>query len=468
VTHRGIGVKGARVDGELILQFARIPFAIDFLRSVFGKDIYLQYAEVRGLYLVGTHTRGIWADGLKVEGCVFLRDEFKAEGEVRLPGARIGGNLECDGSEFINEEGMALNGDGLKVDGCVFLKNGFKGEGEVNLIGARIGGNLECTKGQFINEGKMALSGDGLKVEGSVYFMNGFKAEGEVRLLGARIGGSLECDGSEFINKEERALSGDGLKVEGHVFFRGGFEVEGKVSLIKATIGGGFQWWGIKSQKEVELDLRSAKIGVLWDEEKSWPGEGKLRLHGLVYDEIDDEAPTDSKRRLKWLGLQGGNGFRPQPYEQLAGVLKRQGKDKEAEEILIAKNEDRAKREKLTWPEKCWYYFFGRIIGYGYRPWRALWVAAVIVVWWIVVFELADWGGVMKHTQGKNHPEFNVVAYSVDAFAPLVDLQQVKYWLPNGNEPYGEAVCWFLWIEIAVGWVLTLLLVAGVTRLVRT
>jgi len=403
VTHRGIWVKGARVDGELILQFARIPFAIDFWRSAFGKDIYLQHAEVRGLNLAGTHTQGIWADSLKVEGSVFLRDGFKAKGEVRLLGARIGGNLDCMDGQFINENRKENKKD----------ERGNKKEKE------------------------KALFGDGLKVEGSVFLHKGFKAKGEVRLLCARIGGDLDCENGQFINenKNEKALFGDGLKVEGNVFFRKAFEVEGKVSLVRATIDGGLQWWGIVSRKEVELDLRLAKIGVLYDKEDSWPEESKLWLHGLVYDEIGDEAPTDSKRRLEWLGLQGGDGFRPQPYEQLAGVLKRQGKDKEAEEILIAKNEDRAKREKLTWPEKCWYYFFGRIIGYGYRPWRALWVAAVIVVWWIVVFELADWGGVMKHTQGKNHPEFNVVAYSVDAFAPLVDLQQVKYWLPNGNEP---------------------------------
>ena len=191
-------------------------------------------------------------------------------------------------------------------------------------------------------------------------------------------------------------------------------------------------------------------------------------LHGLVYDEIDDEAPTDSKRRLEWLGLQGGGGFRPQPYEQLAGVLKRQGKDKEAKEILIAKNEDRAKREKLTLPEWCWYRGLGKLICYGYRPWRAFRVVIPIVVFGMILFFIASYGDVMKPTRSSDYPEFNAVVYSVDAFVPLVDLQQVKYWLPHWNEPGGAVVCCCFWIEIAAGWVLTLLLVAGVTRLVRT
>ena len=103
VTHRGIAVKRARVDGELILQFARIPFAFDFWRSAFGEEINLQHAEVRALNLEGTHTRGIRADGLKVEGSVYFRNGFKTSGEVRLLGARIGGNLDCENGQFSNE-----------------------------------------------------------------------------------------------------------------------------------------------------------------------------------------------------------------------------------------------------------------------------------------------------------------------------------------------------------------------------
>src|SRR5439155_573020 len=76
---------------------------------------------------------------LKVQESVYLRDGFKAEGEVRLLGATIGGDLVCDGAQFSNPNGDALSADGVQIKGSAFLRNGFKAEGEVRLFGATIG-----------------------------------------------------------------------------------------------------------------------------------------------------------------------------------------------------------------------------------------------------------------------------------------------------------------------------------------
>ena len=96
------------------------------------------------------------------------------------------------------------------------------------------------------------------------------------------------------------------------------------------------------------LDLRSATIGTLWDEKKSWPQKDKLNLSGLVYDAIHEEAPRDSKRRLKWLRLQPERPFSPQPYEQLAKVLRASGYERKAKKVLIGKQRDRRRRGALS------------------------------------------------------------------------------------------------------------------------
>ncbi|MHC4736416.1 MAG: hypothetical protein ACYTDW_18450, partial [Planctomycetota bacterium] len=67
-THNGVRVKGARIDGELDLSDVRISFPLCFEESAFPWWISLRYAEIRNLYLVGTHTGPIYGDGLKVEG----------------------------------------------------------------------------------------------------------------------------------------------------------------------------------------------------------------------------------------------------------------------------------------------------------------------------------------------------------------------------------------------------------------
>jgi sRNA-binding regulator protein Hfq len=507
VTHRGIQIKGAHVEGKLDLSFAKISFPLIFEKCAVPMEIDLRHAEIFGLKMTGTHTGPLNAYDLRVAHDLCLQDDFKATGEVGLSGAIIGGTLNCDKGEFINAGGVALRADRLKVEGGVYLRNGFRAEGEVCLRGATIGEALHCDKGQFINA-RVVLRADRLKVQGAVFLCNHFKAEGTVSLVGATIGGTLNCDKGEFINAGGCALSADGLKVKGNVFFRNSFRAEGSMSLVGASMDNYFVWTGIDSVEKVTLDLRSAKIGTLWDEQKSWPNSGKLLLHGLVYDQIHDDAPRDAETRIAWLrrqyneeAEQDKKQFRPQPYEQLATVLRKSGREEDAKDILIYKNKDRARYTKLMWSQWLWYHLFGPIIGYGYRPWRAFWLSlSVIVVGWFL-FGIGYWNGLItpqtesayverdtkifdpgdkKRHISDVYPRFNAFVYSLDLFVPLVDLEHSKYLLPNANRGrelfnvmglpvrFGGVLRLYMWFHIALGWIFTSLLVVGLTGLVRT
>jgi sRNA-binding regulator protein Hfq len=495
VTHKGVQVEGARIEGELNLRFAVMNFPLVFLKCAFEKEINLQYAQIQALHLGGTHTGPINADGLEVKSFAYLRNGFKAEGEVRFLNATIGGNLECDNSEFNNPRESALLMDSLNVKGSVFLREGFKAKGKVRLLGANIGGNLDCIKGEFVNPSGHALWADGLNVKGSVILRDDFKAKGTVRLTGATIGGNLDCSsdpdketkGGELINPDGRALSADGLNVKGSVFLRYGFRADGKISLENAIINNMFVYTGVESPEKAVLSLRSAKIGVLWDEKKSWPKKGNLYLHGLVYDNLDDWAPKDAKSRIEWLRLNGGEEFSPQPYEQLASVLRNMGQDADAKKILIAKNKDRARwGPKLTWSEWFWYRVFGPMIGYGHQPWRAFLIGLVIIVFGTFLFHFGSENNLLaatKDAENASSAKFHALVYSIDMFVPLVDLYQAKYWLPDTNQkaewrPFnlswfkmpvsGSGLRWYLWFHISIGWILTTLLVVGLTGLVRT
>ncbi|MFH1716155.1 MAG: hypothetical protein ABIF19_02290 [Planctomycetota bacterium] len=550
VTHRGIQIKGARIDDRLDLLFAKIPFPFTFQRCKLTAEINLQCAQIAALIMEGTHTGPILADGLilkgslylcarfkaegeirlvgakiggvlncvnalfsnrdgdalsadrlKVEGAVFLRDGFKAEGGVRLLGATIGGDFDCVNAHFINKDGKALVLDGLDVEGSILLGHGFKAEGEVRLLGAAIGGNLDCENGQFINEKRNTLSADGFKVKGCVFLRNGFKANGEVRLLTGTVDGNLDCANGRFINKGGRALYADGLKVGGHVLLRTGFKSEGRVDFIAARIDKHFCMTGVDSPEGMMLDLTSAKIGTLYDDRDSWPAPGQLVLHGLEYKEISRQSPRDSKSRIEWLRLQ--EGFWPQPYEQLAKVLRESGDDVGAKDVLIAKNKDKAERtEKLTVSQWLWYRVFGPLIGYGHKPMLAMrWAVPIIVLGWLFFAAGYSHGlitppsesaytdyraGAVPDPGDPNlaisgvYPVFNSLFYSIDTFVPVVDFHQGRYWLPNANRgseiiPWGPwPLCWgglllfWLWFETICGWVLTTLFLVGFTGLVRT
>jgi sRNA-binding regulator protein Hfq len=288
LTHRGIVLQGARIDGELDLHYAKIDVPLHFRGCAFAASINLKHADLKSLTLSGTHTLAIAADGLKVEGDVYLRNGFRAEGELRLPGASIGGDLDCTRGQFSNPGKDALSADGIRVEGDVFLRNGFKAAGEVRLLGASIGGDLDCGNGEFSNPGGDALSADRARIEGGVYLCSGFRAEGAVRLLGASIGGGLDCSSAQLSNPGKEALNADGIRVAGGVHLSDGFKAEGEVRLLGASIGG-------------DLDCSSAQF--------SNPGEQALnadraKVAGSVY--LSDGFKAEGAVRLLDASIGGG------------------------------------------------------------------------------------------------------------------------------------------------------------------
>ena len=118
----------------------------------------------------------------KIEGDIFLTGGFRARGGVSLTYARIEGNFQCSGGQFIgNDKVPALDASGAEVKQHVFLNDKFKTEGQVNLVRAKIEGNLQCSGGQFIGNDKVpALHASGAEVKQDVLLDDNFKAEGQV------------------------------------------------------------------------------------------------------------------------------------------------------------------------------------------------------------------------------------------------------------------------------------------------
>ncbi len=473
VTDKGTQVTGAKIEGTVDLSFAEISFPLVFRRCVFIEEINIQHSRIKFLNLGGSHTGTIWADGVKVEGSVFLRDGFKAKGEVRFCRSVIGGGFDCENGKFINKDGSAISADGMNVKSSVFLNNGFKAKGEVRFRGATIGGYFVCENGEFINEDGKAISADGMDIKGNVFLNKGFKAKGEVCFRGATIGGGFDCEKGEFINKEGDAISADGIKIKGHAYLRDRFKAEGIISFTNAKFGGGLVWTGVNLTEETILDLRNAKAGVLWDDEKSWPKKkGNLFLDGFVYEHIDDNAPKDARSRIEWLDRQGEEQFRPGPYEQLAKVLNKMGRSEDAKKILIEKEKKITRQSGFGWLRRFGRGILGVTIGYGYRPWRALWFIGAFILIGFIVFGSGYKAGVIVPAEREayvfgqggqlreGYPKFNTFVYSIEMFVPVVDLRMAKYWLPDANKSEmlsfrkcsfrirGDFIRWYMWGHI--------------------
>ena len=502
VDPKGIQLFGAKVTGPLDLSSCTLRFPLFMFWCCVTEEINVSSASLPGLYLNGSSVQSISADGLRVEGNVHLREGFTAHGQVRLPGAQIGGNLDCTGGMFKNPpqkdspgSGTALIADGMNVTGSVFLRNKFIAEGEVRLPGAHIGGQLDCTDGTFKNapqkdipDSGRALSADGLEVGGEVHLGRSFRSEGEVRLGGAHIGGQLMCDGGTFINpphddliESGNALTAAGVEVRGSIFLGNGFRAEGTVNLRdarvqgavscagatieapqigglplsgkafvadravltggiyfgkgfvargevslmvaetgdvdfegakfthliaqKALLGGRLLLCGVVDSAAMTIDLKDTLTDVLLDDQESWPGAGNLNIDGFVYGRIA-RGPTDAEARLQWLALQAE--FTPQPYRQLSKVLRESGDDQGARRVLYGmeklrqrqqfritrvrlRNGTLSQRSRLIgWTRyalaHAWGWVLKATIGYGFRLERALYCILVLAILGAVIF----------------------------------------------------------------------------------
>lgn len=118
----GINLTGAWLDNSLNLKACKIEFPLSLLRCHINDSVILFDAHLDQLILNGSRIETILADRLIVEGGIFLRDGFATNGEVRLNGATVGGDLSCTGGRFDNPNGHALLGDGMIIKGDINLR----------------------------------------------------------------------------------------------------------------------------------------------------------------------------------------------------------------------------------------------------------------------------------------------------------------------------------------------------------
>jgi sRNA-binding regulator protein Hfq len=500
LSFRGLRITGAKIEGILNLEFATISIPLIIEACVFIEMLNLEQCKLRALSLKDTLVlQGISAIEMEVEKSVLLSYGFRAEGEVNLLGVSIGGLIDCGGGKFINPDKIAIQANSAKITAHVFLRDGFRAEGEVNFVAASIRGLIDCIGGQFIYPDKIAIQADSAKIASSVFLRDGFRAEGEVNLLGVSIGGQLDCIGGQFINPEGTAIQANGASIAGSVFLGGKFtsnkfRAEGTLDFCNAIIRSELKLISTEEPDDLEkvmLNLRFAEVNTFSIEsyedtsKKNWAEcikSDKLLLNGFVYKTFiygSPEKALDSNALLNWLRLQPKNRFSLQPYEQLAAVLNARGHQGEATDILINKENDRRMRSGLKGWEWFWNWFLGLTIDHGYHPQKALLYSMGMIV--IGSFIFFSGKGLMTQTSDtpKSYALFNPFMYSVSTFTPIIDFQQKNIWIPDPSKGskvsllffkanQGQLLLYYFWIQIAIGWVLTSLWVAGFTGLVQS
>ncbi|MBI3446356.1 MAG: hypothetical protein HY055_13620, partial [Magnetospirillum sp.] len=83
-----------------------------------------------------------------IRGSAFM-EECRFKGEMRMHAMRIGGLFSLVGTEVDAAAGphppyLAIAANGIRIEGELFMQRGFKALGEVRLFGAQVGGRILC------------------------------------------------------------------------------------------------------------------------------------------------------------------------------------------------------------------------------------------------------------------------------------------------------------------------------------
>ncbi|WP_368185852.1 hypothetical protein [Aestuariibius sp. HNIBRBA575] len=469
---------------------------------------YVLLNDTSGLHSKGLRLRGAWISGrLDLQGCdcardITLRDCVLAE-PVNLVNAALRG-LHISGSLL-----HGLSADNTRFSGSVYLRGGIHCEGEISLAGARISGDLQICDATIQSTGQDAIFAPSLHVDGSLFLGNYVYSEGITTLTtrGTIFFASAVVGHDMFVSNTAISLNDDIL---GGVF--GATEEHGRdmaLSVGRARIGG-ILYLAENQIGQGIVNLAGASVARFRDEPNGPGANYPIRLDGFRYGDFSRHADTDIAARLAWLERRPADTpFTAQPYEQLAHVLRGLGHQDDVNAVLIRKEQilrqsNRAmllteEGQSLRWATSgLWDFFLRIMVGYGYHPGRSLIMAILLIIGLAWFFDQTwkagdmtpnaapilvsdDWvSATQTHSDnpaqywsaigqaGQDWETFSPWAYATDLVVPLVSLGQESAWAPStSRSDWGRTGWWLRWFAKGIGWVITALVAAAITGVIR-
>ena len=435
----GLLLDGASVTGFLQISEARVFGVLNLERARVGGDVTLDgQTRVTGLVL---------ADGFEttrsfvLSDCVIDAESTPSSAESDVASADAGlAPVEQDEAPAEGSSEAAMNrlsmsaariGENLRIRHLTVV-------GGVWLSGLDVTQRLTieaCTIGAA---GSWSLVLDDAELTGSVSVQDSTFAGG-ISFDGATSGASVSLDGITIHGDPDRpALVARQARLRGPL----------RLGAITA-VGG--------------VDLTRADLERIDDRPSSWSDFNSVTLTGLRLQHVASKQ-WDIAERVAWLERATESG--PAPFELYAERLQAVSRPAEANRLRVAAERVRSRRFRraaLGW------------IGYGYRPALALvpLLAAVTLTLGVVT-----WGReqqrfvatdapegpevVSDECDERTYPCLSPLGYSLDVLVPIVDFDEQSAW-----RPATFSLRLFLWLMTASGWLLTTLVVLGLTNRIR-
>ena len=465
-----IDLSDASIDRPLILALSRFRSKVDMNRLTTSSFIALRGSAFNDM---------LEMDAVTVEGSLFMRDRAEFNQEVVLAGAKVGGQIDMRGSKFNGK----LNMGSVTVEGSLRMGDRAEFNQEVVLAGVKVGGHIGMSNSKF--NGNLHM--DFVTVGHSLFMRDRAEFNQEVVLAGAKVGGQIDMRGSKFngklnmgsvtvegslrmgkVGKNEakfREVNLSGANI-GSALNMNGSKFNGNLHMDFVTVNGPLMMQKASFKKSASLLLRHSNVGTLTlqDNKDVWPEI--FHLDGFTYqglgwmDEGDHVGPSmpESGRFKEW--LKKHEPYSPQPYRQLASVLRTSGQGGVADDILFA-SRDRELEESNMLEGKWWGLFLLKyFIGYGYGKGKLVALIWVVLLVGTGAFVL-HWTKERDRHEEEIHKISDAMFYSLDMLLPIIRLRELHY----KNVDLKTRARYYFYFHKIMGYVLTFFLIAALSGL---
>lgn len=463
------------------------------------------------------------ADRMRIGGNAILDRGMCSDGTLRMVNAYVGGGLSLDRAAVNVSRGEAppLDRRALRLDG-IEIAGDLRGwqsrfAGQLRLVDVTVRGSVLLDRSRLHNPVSDVVHARRIVVGGNLDCRNSTIA-GSVLLQGATIGANLDLRATELsapgsyrrdrtpkpslnirtasigrdltcASDADRPFTATGeirmhrASVVREADFHGAELGDGQVGTALNALGANIQDLDVRLGRPPRgrINLRHARCAALADNDGFWTGEAGIDLEDFRYDALAEPVPLredgEVERRLGWLRGALRGEYKPGPYDQLAAMFRASGNEEHASTVLIRKQEDRYRAlargyRRLGPGVRFWSLVQRLMVGYGYRPTRALvWLLGLLVfgsLWFgLLGDDCGDRSGLVP--VGPRCPVnvedtglvWNPFLYTMDLLVPIVDFGNKWRWHMAGADQWISATL------TAMGWILATTVAAGVTRTLR-
>jgi hypothetical protein len=431
-----VNLSSARVGRQIDLNTSKVAGLLDMNGIQVGQDLFMnEGARFTSINLTGALVkeqlglRGSTVNDRLYLNAIHVEHLFMNKGsqfeDIDLKSARIEGQLNMTGSKVRGklDMGHVQVGEDLLMDGGEFS--------EVDLVGAHVSGRFDLRNSR-IND---RFNGYRIDVTDTIFLGRDSSFARTVELIYAHAGKNIELAGGNFLNNVDLT----------------GAHIDGELRLGSSRHQS--PRWG----PDRTLILRNATANAIQDLSDAWPSH--LDLNGFTYHRLGGlnamEKDPMSERSLEWFEdwLKRQKQYTAQPYEQLALVLQGQGETEKAKDIRY---DSWAYDNRAGYTRNAFMWLSGAFIGYGYKPWRALYWALGLTLLGAVILRLFGEGP-------KNNMPFGL-SYSFDMLLPIIRLREKHY--TDVDLPPGFTRYYFYGHKI-MGYVLASFVIAALAGLMK-